>query len=79
MHATREDLRAWVLDALRDNGGQGTVVQVAKHVWARHESELRAAGDLFYTWQYDIRWAATRLRHDGWLREASRGSGWELA
>ena len=33
--------------------------------WQTHESELPASGDLFFTWQYDIRWAAQHLQNVG--------------
>jgi hypothetical protein len=77
----RELLRGWLIEALNGLGGSGTIVQVCREVWANHEPELRAAGDLFYTWQYDIRWAATSLRQDGVLRpaDASPQGLWELA
>jgi hypothetical protein len=56
-------------------------VQVSREVWRQHESDLRNSGDLFYTWQYDIRWAAQRLRNDGVLAKAPRGSNlpWVIA
>lgn len=60
--ATRHDLDSWVREALDVLGGRGTVVAVARIVWQRHEDELKSSGDLFYTWQYDMRWAANRLR-----------------
>ena len=63
--ATRHDLQEWLVDALRAYGGSATIVQVCEHVWGHHEHDLREAGDLFYTWQYDIRWAATKLRKQG--------------
>ena len=36
--------------------------------------------DLFYTWQYDFRWAATELRKEGIIRSAdlSPKGIWEL-
>lgn len=79
--ATKEHLQDWVLEALEELGGSGTVVDVCEVVWRRHESDLRASGRLFYTWQYDIRWAAQKLRDDGRLRtkEGKRGGPWELA
>lgn len=76
----KEVLTDWVLEALERLGGTGSVVAVAREIWAKHEAELRAAGDLFYTWQYDMRWAATVLRKDKKLRAAEdspRGS-WEV-
>jgi len=69
--ADKKALQSWVLEALQQLNGQGTVVEVSKVVWQLHESDLRASEDLFYTWQYDIRWAAQQLRNDGRLRRAT--------
>jgi len=33
----------------------GTIVEISRAVWDRHEDDLRESGDLFYTWQYDLR------------------------
>lgn len=72
-------MKKWVLEALDDQGGSATVLQVAKHIWNQHEHDLRASGDFFYTWQYDMRWAALELRKQGRL-EPSRGRGpWKLS
>lgn len=79
MMLTRDDMMPWVLEALRAKGGRATVIEVARLIWQRHESDLRAGGDLFYTWQYDIRWAATKLRHRGQLKNTDRRQPWELA
>ena len=77
---TKADLRDWLLLALRAHDGKASIVQICKHIWEHHEEELRRSGDLFFTWQYDVRWAATRLRNEGMLR--ARGSSarglWEL-
>jgi hypothetical protein len=75
---TRDDFMAWVIEALNAHGGTATVLDVSRHVWKLHEAELRAAGDLFYTWQYDIRWAATKLRRQHKMREAVPGLPWAL-
>lgn len=65
---------------VRELGGRGTVTDVCRVIWRRHEPELRASGDLFYTWQYDVRWAAQRLRNEGVLRQIQKGRrNWELA
>lgn len=77
--ATRADLPEWVLEALEELGGSAHAVDVAKVVWRRHEPEIRASGDLFYTWQYDLRWAGTTLRKQGFLSENSRREKWSLA
>jgi len=63
--ASKRDLSDWVYGALRDNGGSATLLEVARYIWQNHEADLRASGDLFYTWQYDMRWAATELRRLG--------------
>jgi hypothetical protein len=78
---TRDVLMDWILEALRTLDGQGSVLDVSKQIWKRHEHDLRSAGDLFYTWQYDIRWAAKRLRDLGKLKPVNdqRGLPWTLA
>lgn len=78
---SRSELKGWVLEALRENGGASDVVGVAKYIWSHHEQELRDSADLFFTWQYDIRWAAKRLRDEGLMKPVadSRVLPWELA
>lgn len=60
--AARKELQDWVIQALKAKGGTARIVEVAKHIWEHHERELKLSGDLFYTWQYDMRWACTKLR-----------------
>jgi hypothetical protein len=78
--ATKSDLKTWVLDAFAVHGGSATLVQVAIHIWDNHEEDLRTSGDLFYRWQYEMRWAATELRKSGKLMGAdlSPKGNWEL-
>lgn len=79
--ASKEDLTHWILEALRNAGGSAHHVRVAEAIWNQHEEDLRASGDLFFTWQYDLRWAAQRLRNSGTL-EAVQGRGdgvWRLS
>jgi len=78
--ATRNDLQDWVIDAIKAGGGSETLVKVAKHVWNNHEKEIRRSGNMLFTWQYDMRWAATVLRKAKKLKSADvspRGI-WEL-
>ena len=77
----RDDLKPWIVDALRACGGRASVLEVCKHVWQHHEADLREGGDLFFTWQYDIRWAATKLRHERVLAptEPKSPTPWQLA
>jgi len=60
--ANKNDLSLWVLEALKELSGAGTIVQIAKVIWEKHKQDLDSSGELFYTWQYDMRWAATNLR-----------------
>jgi hypothetical protein len=66
--ATKHDLEGWILDAVDSYGGSAGIVDIAEHIWVHHESDLRKSGSLFYTWQYDMRWAALKLRKSGELR-----------
>lgn len=77
----RDALVEWVHDALIKCGGRAKLIDVARHIWLDHEDDLRLAGDLFYTWQYDMRWAATKLREMGVMKQSfsRRASLWELA
>jgi hypothetical protein len=79
--ATKADLVPWLEEALKARDGRGTIAELCREIWQRHEPDLRTSGDLFYTWQYDVRWAAYRLRESGVLRpDAESPAGvWELA
>lgn len=79
--AVQDELCAWVVQALKALGGAGSVVDVCEQIWLSHEARLRDSRTLFYTWQYQVRWAATKLRKDGALRaaDASPPGVWELA
>jgi len=80
MRLDKDDLPEIVLKALRHHGGRAKLVDVARYIWENHESSLRASGDMFFTWQYDMRWAAQRLRNEGALKPGGRGSRfWEVA
>lgn len=76
----KNDLQGWVVEVLTAKGGSATLVSVAREIWINYEGALRLSGDLFYTWQYDMRWAATQLREKGVLKAAalSPAGVWEL-
>lgn len=76
----REDLCNWLIKALKANNGSASIVEICKYVWENCQNELRSSGDLFFTWQYDIRWAATQLRKKGIIRGANLSPKgiWEL-
>ena len=68
--AARNLLEIWVEEALLENNGSASVLDVAKTIWKNHSWEIENSGDLFYTWQYDYRWAATKLRKKGKIKSA---------
>lgn len=78
--ARRVDLERWIKEALQARGGKASIVEVCRHIWDEHETGLRESGDLFLTWQYDVRWAANRLRRKGAMKaaEVSPAGIWEL-
>ena len=78
--ATKNDLVDWLYEALRGLG-RGRIPYLCKFVWENHEQELRQSGELFYTWQYDIRWAAYQLRKSNKMKQQALSPKgiWELA
>ena len=68
----KSDLQDSVVKALRSLDGVGSVADIAKKIWEESENELREAGELFYTWQYDMRWAGQILQKKGVLKKANR-------
>lgn len=53
--ANRDILAEWLVEALDESSGSASIIELCKYVWKHYEYELRRSGDLFYTWQYDIR------------------------
>lgn len=79
---TRKDLRDWLIETLKIKKGSASIPEVCKYICMHenHENELRRSGNLFFTWQYDIRWAAKQLRDERIMRphELSPRGIWEL-
>ncbi|AFK63946.1 hypothetical protein TKWG_21215 [Advenella kashmirensis WT001] len=77
----REELQDWVIAALKESGGSASIAEVARHIWINHENDLLASGELFFTWQYDMRWACTRLRERNIVQAAaeSKRGIWTLS
>lgn len=75
--ASKSDLKQWVYEALLALG-PSTVTEIARHIWEHRETELRHSGDLFYTWQYDMRWQAQTLQDEGRLSKKGKGGRWQL-
>lgn len=72
MMSDRNDLKDWVHEAVIALGGEARIAEIAEHIWNHHRDELRQSGSLFYTWQYDMRWAAKRLRDEDRLAPAEK-------
>ena len=81
MQVDRNSMTVWVESALRELGGSGTIIDVCKAVWAHHGDEIQASGDMFFKWQYEIRWAADSLRRSNVICPADQSPKgiWELA
>ncbi|WP_069057004.1 MULTISPECIES: hypothetical protein [unclassified Bosea (in: a-proteobacteria)] len=62
---TNIELKEAVYKAVASKGGKATLIDVARYIWHNHEADLRASGDRFYKWQYEMRWAANVLRTEG--------------
>jgi len=77
----RDVLKVWLEESLANLGGTATIPEVCWQIWRQRENDLKDRGDLFVTWQYEVRWAARMLRQDGVLRtaEESPKGVWELA
>lgn len=69
--ATRETMKKWIIEALEQHGGAASILQVCIYIWDHYEATLRDSGNLFYTWQYDLRWAKQGLREAGIIKPAS--------
>jgi len=77
----RVNLEQWIIDALRDRGGSETITDVARYIWQHHEREIRSSDNHFFDWQYEMRWAARRLRQAGKMKsaESSPKGQWMLS
>jgi hypothetical protein len=69
----KENPASSVRKAIAHHVGEASIVEVARDIWDNYESELRSSGDLFYTWQYDMRWDAQQLRDRGEVVLGRRG------
>ena len=77
----REHMTEWIIECLKSRGGKGWPRDVAKYVWENHKDELKVSGKMLYTWQYDLRWAAQKLRNSGVLKPVHGRTDlpWELS
>ncbi len=81
MSISRSTMSQWVLEALQQLGGSAVHLEVARRVWQNHGADIQAAGDYFFEWQYELRWAADLLRREATMAPAdpaARGT-WALS
>lgn len=58
----RADLPNALQIVLQELGGKARMMDVFRLFWSKYGNSLTEKDDLFYTWNYDLRWAATQLR-----------------
>jgi len=77
---TRIDLCDWIIEALNELNGSAKITKIREHIWQHHKDDLINSGNLHFTWNDDIYWAATQLREKGVLKNAKATSKsiWEL-
>lgn len=69
-------IRVWVEEAVAHYKGSTTSMAIRKYIWKYHAEDLYVSGgNLFYTWQEDIKSATLELRKKGVFKPAVRGSG----
>ena len=54
----RKDLTEILEEALVSLGGEGRIVEICEYIWNNYNNDLLSSGDIFYTWQYDLRMSA---------------------
>lgn len=77
---TRKDLCPWIIEALGPLGGSARIDKIKEYIWDHHADDIRESGNLHFTWNEDILWAATQLRSKGVLKKSSETpkSVWSL-
>ena len=75
---TKQKLSEIIIECLKKNNGKATILEVSKYIWDNYEKDLRESGRIFYTWQYDMRWEATKLRKKKILKNNEKDKSWEL-
>ena len=76
----KEMLPDLLYGVFKDMSGHGSIISICKRFWSNYENELKNSDDLFYTWPYNIRWAATAFRKTGRMQDAnlSPSGVWEI-
>ncbi|MGE4385740.1 MAG: hypothetical protein AB7E39_07770 [Endomicrobiaceae bacterium] len=69
---TRQDLPELLYKTIKSLGGSAKMQEIFEKFWEVYYKDLEKSGELFYTWNYDIRWAATKLRNEKRMKPASK-------
>jgi len=75
---TRHKLEEIIIEYLEMNKKRASLLEISQYIWEKYENHLRESGKIFYTWQYDLRWAANSLRRKGVIKSGLRKGLWEL-
>lgn len=67
----RKNLPEILYKIIEKNGGRATMMEVFRSFWKHYGQNFTESDDMFYTWNYDIRWAATELRKKGRMKPAN--------
>ncbi len=67
----RNDLPDLLYSTIKDLGGKASMMDIFRKFWEDYASKIPHNEDMFYTWNYDIRWAATKLRKEGRMKPAT--------
>ena len=76
----KHDLQNIIVNILKNNNNKGDIIYISKCIWKDYSESLKISGDIFYTWQYDFRWAATELRKKNIIKKSKdcKKGIWEL-
>ena len=78
---TKQILEKMIIEAIKKSSGKASVLEVSKFIWDKYQDDLLKSGNILYTWQYDIRWVAVKLRERGILKQAASNKRgvWQLS
>ena len=76
--STKQDLKKYIVEALEHLHGSASIIDISKEIWRRQQGNLYNGGSIFYTWQYDMRWAAHQLKLENKINTNDQRGVWTL-
>ncbi len=64
----RKDLPDLLYKTISSLGKKAPMTIVFREFWKLYACNLDSSENMFYTWNYDLRWAATELRKKGKMK-----------